>query len=383
MNDLNRHKKSDKIKWVITGVAFVLVFVFLFGLTIQLFGNEKIKPSNWFKKTEQVTPAVPDEKKDDNGGAVVTDLKSHGIKLMSATIAEEDYADYGISPQADSAILITANITPVNASVQDIEWTCGWTDESSEWASGKNISDYYGFTGYNTLTTQAVCYQPFSEPIWVKATSVDNPDISATATAHYVKRLTPNFELRDTNGTVDYEGSYVFDLTETYSEGTVTGTAKYSNLKHVYTSATGSSQLFGDLETAIYNEYNETKQASDPHMDSCNFNYDGWLYEDDYFNDYLITKEEDMGFSPYTVFDCISDAGKKLTNARVNNAKANQMYRQCGADKLLVTVCFDYIYTYNGTTYGSGTLSKTYTYDCTSMGVAVTGMNLNKTALIH
>lgn len=382
MNELNRHKKSDKIKWVMTCIAFLLVFVFLIGLTIQLFGNEKLKPSNWFNKTEQ-TETPPEDIEEDNGGAIVTDVESRGISLMSKAIAVEDYADYGISPQADSAILITATITPVNASVQDIVWSCGWTNENSAWASGKNISDYYGFTGYNTLTTQAVCYKPFSETIWVRATSVDNPDVSATATAHYVKRLTPSFELQGVSGTVDYDGSYVFNLTESYSEGTVMGTVKYSNLKHVYTSASGGSQLFGDLEDAIYHEYNETKQPSDPHMDSCNFNYDGWQYEDDYLNDYMITNEEDMVFSPYVVFDCISDAGKKLTNQRITNAKANQLYRQCGADKLLVTVSFDYIYTYNGATYNSGTLSKTYTFDCTSMGVKVTGMSFNKTALIH
>ena len=52
--ELKRHKKSDKIKWVLTGVAFVLVFVMLVGMCLQLFGKGKVKPSEWFNKTECV-----------------------------------------------------------------------------------------------------------------------------------------------------------------------------------------------------------------------------------------------------------------------------------------------------------------------------------------
>ncbi len=63
MNELRRHKKSDKIKWVFTGVAFLLVFVMLVGMCLQLFGTGKIKPSEWFKKdeTEQTTSTTYNE----------------------------------------------------------------------------------------------------------------------------------------------------------------------------------------------------------------------------------------------------------------------------------------------------------------------------------
>ena len=59
MNELRRHKKSDKIKWIITAVCFVLLFAFMAGLCVQLFPkNEKYKPSQWVKKpdTEQTQP---------------------------------------------------------------------------------------------------------------------------------------------------------------------------------------------------------------------------------------------------------------------------------------------------------------------------------------
>lgn len=386
-DELYQHKRSDKIKWIITFVAIFLAFVMLIALCMQIFGHEKLKPENWFKKSGQ-TEKLPEEEDEENGGAVVSESVGHGIKLMSARISPDEFEDYGISAQAETAIQLTVVITPANASVQDIDWTCGWVNENSAWASGKNISDYYGFSSFGTRLANAVCYRPFSEPIWVKATSVDNPSITATATANYIKRITPSFELREyvndqlvNASTVDYDGSYVFDLTETYSDGTLAGTVKYSNYKHVYTSAAGDAQIFGDLEDAICREYNDTKQSSDPHMDGCYFQYDGFTYQDDYFNEYLITKEEDAVFSVYTVFECISDAGKKLTNQRVTNAKGNQLYRMCGKDTLRVTVSFDYLYTYNGVTYGSGTVSKTYNFDCTSLGVAVSGLSLNRVTL--
>lgn len=74
MNELNRHKRNDKIKWVCTGVAFVLIFVFLVGLCMQLFAkDDKYKPSEWFKKTEteQTTPIEGDEESKESSSVLM------------------------------------------------------------------------------------------------------------------------------------------------------------------------------------------------------------------------------------------------------------------------------------------------------------------------
>ena len=52
-NELQRHKRSDKVKWVFTGIMFILAFVMIAGLALQVFGTGKAKPSEWFKKDEQ------------------------------------------------------------------------------------------------------------------------------------------------------------------------------------------------------------------------------------------------------------------------------------------------------------------------------------------
>ena len=61
-NELYKHKKSDRAKWTLTAVIFVLFAVLIAGLCLQVFAkNDKLKPSEWFKKadkpqTEQTAP---------------------------------------------------------------------------------------------------------------------------------------------------------------------------------------------------------------------------------------------------------------------------------------------------------------------------------------
>lgn len=52
-NELQRHKRSDKVKWVFTGIMFILAFVMIAGLALQVFGTGKTKPSEWFKSEKQ------------------------------------------------------------------------------------------------------------------------------------------------------------------------------------------------------------------------------------------------------------------------------------------------------------------------------------------
>lgn len=53
MNELKRHRRSDKIKWIFfTIVTFVLI-IFVCGLVLQVFGSESLKPSNWFVEAEE------------------------------------------------------------------------------------------------------------------------------------------------------------------------------------------------------------------------------------------------------------------------------------------------------------------------------------------
>ena len=50
--NLHSHVKSDKVKWIVTGIVIFLVTVFCVGAGLQLWGKGKVQPSNWFTKTE-------------------------------------------------------------------------------------------------------------------------------------------------------------------------------------------------------------------------------------------------------------------------------------------------------------------------------------------
>ena len=79
-NELQRHKRSDKVKWVLTGIMFFLAFVMIAGLILQVFGTGKAKPSEWFKKQDsEQTEQLPAE-----GGENAT---AHTrVRAMAATI---------------------------------------------------------------------------------------------------------------------------------------------------------------------------------------------------------------------------------------------------------------------------------------------------------
>lgn len=181
MNEFNKHKKSDKIKWAFTGIAFLLVFVMFTGLCLQLFGTGKQKPSEWFKKpdTEQTQPEENSGVNEAASGAFISESNGNGVKLMSARIAPVMYAAKGVSAQADSAFTLTATVSPSNASFPQVDWTISPAD-------GKVTVTP---TSDGAATATVVCHEAFSVPYTITVTVRENKSLTATCTCDYVKRV--------------------------------------------------------------------------------------------------------------------------------------------------------------------------------------------------
>lgn len=95
MNDeLRQHKTSDKIKWILTLLAFILVGVMLAGIIC-----------GWFDKEQ--TEELPDET---NSGLLVSEvIENNGVSLTSAKIPVREYADNGVSTFAVSAVRVSVS----------------------------------------------------------------------------------------------------------------------------------------------------------------------------------------------------------------------------------------------------------------------------------
>lgn len=89
-NELQRHKRSDKIKWAFTGIAFVLLFVMVVGLCLQLFGTGKVKPSEWFKKEDNEQTEELPEGDENEGGADETTAGSSIAPLSTLKVLSAD-----------------------------------------------------------------------------------------------------------------------------------------------------------------------------------------------------------------------------------------------------------------------------------------------------
>lgn len=170
-NELQEHKTSDKIKWICTLVAFIIVGVMLIGIICGMVANKKDKPAESGENEVVVTLPETDD----------------GIKLTKQKLTAAQYSAYGVSPQAESAFTITATVTDEFGQtpdvIQQVTYTMGWASNSSE-----NINNYATMTVDGTTATFS-CLKGFNTQIIVTCTSRIDPTKSATATLDYAKRI--------------------------------------------------------------------------------------------------------------------------------------------------------------------------------------------------
>lgn len=137
-----------------------------------------------FKKNPQVEqPDKPgDEQKPGTDDVVIEQIEASGI-LLSAAIASAD--ESGVTQR------FTATITPSDATNQKVNWSVAFKNAGSEWANGKNISDYVTVTPTSdgSLNADVTCKAAFGEQIILTVTSRDNAEVKATATVDYRKKV--------------------------------------------------------------------------------------------------------------------------------------------------------------------------------------------------
>ena len=179
----NYNNYNSGLGWKILSLFLALIIVagVIAGVVFWQKGNIVFNP---------VEQEQPNDEEDD-GGAVIEEGESNGIKLMSAKISPENYDEYGISPMAETAYQLTATITPENATNKAVDWTIAFVNAESEWATGKTVTDYVTVTptADGALTANVECLQAFGEQVRVTVTSRDNTSVKANATVDYTEKL--------------------------------------------------------------------------------------------------------------------------------------------------------------------------------------------------
>ena len=119
-------------------------------------------------------------------GAVV----NTGTGLTVTKISAENYATAGVAENVDSAYTLTATVNE-DALDKRMEWSVAWKNAESTWAKGKTVTDYVTITPSEegSLTATATCLKDFGEQIIITAKSVMNPNVFATCTVDYAKKI--------------------------------------------------------------------------------------------------------------------------------------------------------------------------------------------------
>lgn len=148
-NELNKHKKSDSIKWVTVFVAIVLLFAGVVAALVPVYGQKTDKETD-------TTEALAAE------DFSIEMISSEGIRLASGPMMAS------AGGQSVSKTL-TASVTPSSAQNKAVDWSVKWAE------SGKSeaVSEYVTVTPQSdgALTATVTCYKAFEGEILVTVTT--------------------------------------------------------------------------------------------------------------------------------------------------------------------------------------------------------------------
>lgn len=139
--------------------------------------------------TQKIEMEAPPEL--DGGGVIISESESQGMQLTASKLSSSEYAENGVSTQAESAYTLTATVKPEDAENKAVDWSIAFVNASSAWASGKSVTDYVTVTpsADGALTAVVTNLGEFGEQIKVTVTSRDNSAAYASCTVDYAKKI--------------------------------------------------------------------------------------------------------------------------------------------------------------------------------------------------
>ena len=130
-----------------------------------------------------------------NDNMTMTAQGGCGIQMMSVLIPSNEYANYGVSANAESARLVTGWYDDEYVSNPAVYWSIEFVNASSEWATGKRATDYVTVTvleapAENKFQAVFECKSAFGEQILAVCKSRQSPDIFKSFIIDYSTKIT-------------------------------------------------------------------------------------------------------------------------------------------------------------------------------------------------
>lgn len=229
-NDFQRHERSDKTKWAITGIVIVLILALLGGIIAAIV--TETNPKNWFDTAKDNQTQLPSEATDGNGEELISGevYAMPTNMIFSTALADAETTNEGVT--------IEATLKPVTAIAgSGVDWSVSFVNSEDEWATGKNATDYVTVTpladGSTTATVK--CLSDFGAQIKIECISRDYSDIKAECVVDFRKKI------KDVNYSFKYDGAvkegisagdnnvYLVDYTGEDKQYTVECVPVYSN----------------------------------------------------------------------------------------------------------------------------------------------------------
>lgn len=178
------------MKTAIKTIVVLLLIAVVAGLGWMTFGFREWDPEVWKDEIDKIGQSEKSEEQpvvDGDGNEMDPD----GVNPLPTSLTFSSALN--LAGEATS-VTVKATVEPstVQESFKALDWSVAWNNASSEWASGKTVTDYVTVTPTSDGAAAATvaCKQAFGEQIVLTCASSFFPNAKATATIDYMKKVT-------------------------------------------------------------------------------------------------------------------------------------------------------------------------------------------------
>lgn len=341
--------KKSTIK--IISITIVILLILCAVLGVVGYYSDGFKNWDKFNPFNKKPPAT--EEMQSVGGSVLKPIISNGVAF--------DCKRLTTPINADSAYTLTAKFTANILENPTIIWSVKFSNLSSAWANGKEISDY--LTLDKTITNSGeqvtvICKQDFGEQILITASAEADSTKKALCTVDYRKRIKSidykfkydNQEID--NVTADEDGVYRVDYTNVNKAYSVVPIPIYSNytIDENYSSIVNGkfTDIFGIGENVNLNDFTfaggvfnfvepELSENGEKYLDYINKVYNATSFSD-------FTRYNNSASNYYNNLSAEEKIHSKIINAK--NA-FDEGYKAVGTEDITISNYRNFIEKFN------------------------------------